>query len=521
MSGMVNYSSRTATIASILLSICLLSCNGAPSGDIVAETFDRLNSIRTAKKEIVLDKLEKLLKKTESAATDKLLIDNFRSFRANWISSGRDVDRVQEYVDNLDRRYIDSYYYFYDILYIDKSGYVFYTVKRESDYGRNIFAGELGETRLAKELEPSSKAIFIDYDFYAPSREAAAFFATPVTNEGKNLGWIVFQYSSNRINTLLSDTSGLGTTGEVYITNEKKVMLTQSRFISDSTILNYKVETNALRKALSAGVGNIISKDYRGVMVYSSFEKFSYAGATWVIVVEIDETEVITGLYLRNKEYLLDEIKKRLSPGVAVKAHEGLFDKDSGKVDINEYGSGGSGETLTTLGVTTCTGVVISDKGKFSYLGHLHPLDEAYYTTVERETLNIYYSLINSPYGGNVADLMGEMTRKILHFEIIPDNLREVNGVIAAVHTVSLSKIVDKLLDMGLFLSQIKVLHDPEMTYANIITEVDTGDTIVQWVNDGTGEKRWGTTNGVATLEEIVKSATGYEKKRRAYLARQ
>jgi hypothetical protein len=45
------------------------------------------------------------------------------------------------------------------------------------------------------------------------------------------VGWIVFQFFINALNSILINFDNLGRTGEVYLTNVKKMMLSQSRLL--------------------------------------------------------------------------------------------------------------------------------------------------------------------------------------------------------------------------------------------------------------------------------------------------
>ena len=48
-------------------------------------------------------------------------------------------------------------------------GDVFYSVKRESDFGANIFNGPLADTALSRRLRDIRKLAFVDFEFYEPS----------------------------------------------------------------------------------------------------------------------------------------------------------------------------------------------------------------------------------------------------------------------------------------------------------------------------------------------------------------
>ena len=183
----------------LVFTLLLGACTENPGGDIKTTTFKMLTDIRSTKKNDVLSELKKLLEKSNKALKDKVLIKTFFNLRKN---AGKQFegDLVPHYEFKIDKAYVKKYYDFYDILFIDVSGYIFYTVRRESDYRDNIFYGRIANTKLAKSLMAKPGIKFVDYDYYSPSKEAAAFFVTLVKENVKNIGWIIFQYSMNSIN---------------------------------------------------------------------------------------------------------------------------------------------------------------------------------------------------------------------------------------------------------------------------------------------------------------------------------
>jgi len=503
--------SRLLIVCSMLiLTLFFGACTENSGGDIKATTFKMLDDIREAKKKEVLTKLNKLMDKSNRAAQDNVLMKVFLNLRKN--IGKRSISDVvpPKYEFDIDNVYVKKYYDFYDILFVDVSGHIFSSVRRESDYGDNIFSGRIANTKLSKTLRTEPDIKFVDYDYYPPSKEAAAFFVRRVKENGQNLGWVIFQFSINAINSVLADSGDLGDTGEVYLANDQKVMLTDSRFFPHVNRPNRRIETTALMRALKGKSGNEIIEDYRGVRVFSSFEKFDFAGTCWIIVAEIDEDEVITRHFKDNEDYYIREIFGRLSEGGEIAPREEWLINPTIKVDINEYTKAEKNEFIATYGVTTCTGVLISYPKKFVYLGHLYPLDSTYYSKVEKTFIDLVYGLIESPFGDKVIDLLGEMIRDLKYYDVYPHEMRQLRAVLVAVHTNSFKNIVKRLLDSGMFLSQIKIMYDSRMSNAHICAGIDEDYTAVQWVKNGGDVSRWTGVDKVADLGELVKSIAAY-----------
>src|SRR5947207_6587615 len=86
----------------------------------------------------------------------------------------------------------------------------------------------------------------------------------------------------------------IGETGETYIVNHNKLMITESRFVKDS-VLKVKVDSEPVRVALSQGkelTGDY--QDYRGRTVSGASTVIPETG--WVVLTEIDFTQAFAPL---------------------------------------------------------------------------------------------------------------------------------------------------------------------------------------------------------------------------------
>ena len=61
----------------------------------------------------------------------------------------------------------------------------------------------MSKTPLAEHLRANpQKEIFVDFHYYPPSDEAAAFFIEPIKKQGEHIGWIVLQITVQAHNDL-------------------------------------------------------------------------------------------------------------------------------------------------------------------------------------------------------------------------------------------------------------------------------------------------------------------------------
>jgi two-component system, sensor histidine kinase and response regulator len=198
---------------------------------------------------------------------------------------------------------------YYDIFLFNTEGELVYTVFKELDFATNIVTGlwkdtDLGNAfRTARDNVASGEQSFFDFKPYAPSQdEPASFISEPVFDEsGSFIGVLVFQMPIKRINKIMHVAAGMGETGETYIVGEDMLMRSDSRFSRASTILNTRVNNDSVKLALQGKTSVHITDDYRNVSVMSAYTSLDILGTRWVVLSEIDETEIFEPIYtLRN-----------------------------------------------------------------------------------------------------------------------------------------------------------------------------------------------------------------------------
>jgi len=247
--------------------------------------------------------------------------------------------KAHEIFHPLIRNYQEKFGY-YDIFLIDdSSGNIVYSVFKEVDYGTSLITGPYAHTNFGsvfKSAVGSDKKDFVslvDFEPYHPSYNApASFIASPIYDNNKKIGVLVFQMPIDKINDIMTNYHewaevGLGNSGETYITSDDYTLRNQSRFLIEdrknyfkmieeigtdsSTIEKIKnfnssiglqqVKTEGTIAALKGEQDTRIFDDYRGVSVLSSFKPLEIEGMNWVIMSEIDEEEAFAHVYkLRN-----------------------------------------------------------------------------------------------------------------------------------------------------------------------------------------------------------------------------
>lgn len=369
--------------------------------------------------------------------------------------------------------YIENWLAFYDILFVDRDGNIFYTIRRDSNFEQNVFEGDLSGTPLAKCLETNpQEEVFVDFHYFDVSGEPAAFLVEPVRKDGTHIGWIVLQCAINKINSLFAGSEELGETGETFLVNHEGYMLTESNFEGQSTILSKKLSDDNIQAKFRDGRGHRRVTDYRGFAALTSFEVVEFLGINWLVVAKVDEAQITTEHFIQHRNYYSDRIVEHLA-SLPVGGCRGEIEKDDRRVirvDMDEFVKADHGELLKTLGVSTCTAIIATYPGKFGYLAHVSPLDRI--------------------YGTDGTNLLGHITKKIKTYDVYKYERRRVRFVVVASHFDSLTNVVDKLVDDGFLLSQISVLYHPQARCANVTYDYAEDRIRVEWVLDQTPETR-------------------------------
>ena len=112
-----------------------------------------LEEVLNERKNDLVDYLTEISKKALSVREDKLM-------------TGPVVKEIEKMKLNIQNYYLMNYQQFYDILFIDRQGEIFFTMKKQADYHKNIFQGNLSETALSVKLKNYPKESFVDFQFY-------------------------------------------------------------------------------------------------------------------------------------------------------------------------------------------------------------------------------------------------------------------------------------------------------------------------------------------------------------------
>lgn len=492
-------SRRTRFVVAGLAAILLILPPAGNSGralagqDLVAGTYAELDRVRGEKLGQLQDYLERIRALAGQAAVDPVLGEFFRirarfeTLAARQAPPAAAAAAIKKLEESLREHYLANYLAFYDILFVASDGSVFHTIRGEADHGSNLFDTPGDGTALARRLRAAPGAAFVDYEHYEASGEPAAFFVEPVRVDGAQAGWLILQCNVDKLNRIFDRGEYLGQTGEVFLVNRDRLMLTDSRFQAETSVLRQHLSARNISAKFAEGRGHKIITDYRGQRALTSFEVIPVLDREWLLIAKIDEDEVVTRAWNRAglEAMLMAEAAASRPPTSGGPAGFANIVR----VDMDEFHSVKPGAALLTWGVSTCTAVVITRPGHFGYLGHASVYDRC--------------------YGGGDMDLVNQMLKRIRQFEVYPSEIRELRAVVVAPHVNSARGVIERLLDAGLFLSQITFVRDPGARRADVEHDPATGATWVRWF-DGAGRSRWIDAAAVPDLGRLAQQALAY-----------
>ncbi len=466
------------------------------------DVFNHLKDQKEKKKQRILQYLTAQETSAEHVKTDPLFLKSFAGILDLYENPLKKKGQFQTLNNQMIQYFLKYLGAFYDALFINPEGTIFYSIKKESDLYKNIHSPLFSRLALNKAVSRlKDQILFVDYEYYAVSQEPASFYIVPLNYNGNSLGTLVLQLSLNSINQILTEREDLGQTGEVYLINNRRLMMSESRFLSRSNMLTKRVDTDAVKESFQKGLGEKILMDYRKKRVFSSFERFKYNETSWIIVAEMDEDEVISNYYLEYEEYLFGELAQTFKTpnhmsqeGLCHNHMESASYEDFIKVDFQEFQKTKDGKKLVTKGIATCTAIGVYLPKKFGYLLHLSPTDGIY-----DHSAPVKWWLMD-----NYTERFDLVLNQMEHFDIYPSEKSLVKFQVVATHLDSLKNSVKKILKRGYFLSQITPHILPYYKSVDVQLDYLDGKTIAKWHSGKPGPPRCTTIEQKADLATIV-----------------
>ena len=190
---------------------------------------------------------------------------------------------------------------YHDLLLIDAAGNVVFTVAREDDLGTNLRTGPWRDTHLAGGFDLAVRTLqshLTRFKPYAPSgQRAAAFLMAPVLADGVLVGVLALQVDSSRLESVVTDRSGLGRSGEVAAAQRDGdgVLFTAPLNHQSDAAYRFRLPLakapHPMQQALAGGRDAGIVRDMADVESVAAWRYLPSLG--WGMVVKMDADEAL------------------------------------------------------------------------------------------------------------------------------------------------------------------------------------------------------------------------------------
>ncbi len=185
-----------------------------------------------------------------------------------------------------------------DLLFVDRAGTVFYSVRKRADFGFNLprdMSDSLATKAFVRAMSsnPPYQPAFSDIGTYSPNgRDPAGIVALPVTDESDRvLGAALMLVPDANFAAIVRGAPSLGETGEVLVVGEDSILRNDPRF-DPGAALATRVDSAGIRRALGGETAIVQYTDYRGGEVVGAVMPLTLYGVRWAVVAKSDRSEI-------------------------------------------------------------------------------------------------------------------------------------------------------------------------------------------------------------------------------------
>ncbi|WP_394700740.1 methyl-accepting chemotaxis protein [Maridesulfovibrio sp.] len=200
-----------------------------------------------------------------------------------------------------------------DALLINDYGRVLFSVKKEKDLGADIKKGKYKNTNLGRAFAKAVKGeiVFADFEPYAPMDGIpVAFICAPVhSHAGDIQGVVALRIPLKEINSIMTQRSGMGQTGESYLVGPDLLMRSDSeldpRYRTVNNSFNNpdkgKIESKEVKLALQGQSNTALMTAADGDEHLVAYTPIEIGKSNWALIAEIHKDEAFQAVTrLRN-----------------------------------------------------------------------------------------------------------------------------------------------------------------------------------------------------------------------------
>ncbi len=280
------------------------------------QAFNQYKSIRNLKKSQIELFFSDRKGDVEMMVHTPYVIDAFKSFSTGFtrgefrgLKEGR--FEAPEFYISVHNRYFPLFEYhlkhygYADIFLLDaKQGDIVFNVAKNSDFGQRVTAMD-SPLKSVWQAAVQGQVSISDTRLYAPSGNTPAqFVAAPIREAGTIIGVVALQISTAQITKLMSERTGMGKLGEVFLVGSDKLMRSDAFLDSENRSVNAsfahpergKADIEPVRAALAGQTGEMISVDYNGNTVLSAYTPLVIGDTTWAMIAQVHKSEALASV---------------------------------------------------------------------------------------------------------------------------------------------------------------------------------------------------------------------------------
>ncbi len=253
------------------------------------QIFDKLRAIAESERLDVKYTMERKKVHTIDFSTDWFIRDRFERIIRRKFPSKIQVTRLNRY---LARYKLSLHYNLIAIVLVDKHGRII------SSTNEKLIGMDVSDQDMFKEgIKKGFGETYTGQPRYISSlnMNCISVSAPLISKDNSQVtGVIINVYNLEALNEVTTDRIGMEKTGEVYLVNRDKIMLTESRFTNDAPFRQV-VDTEPVRKIIKDGKEMFdVYRDYRGESVVGISKDIPEYG--WILLAEMDKSEAFIPL---------------------------------------------------------------------------------------------------------------------------------------------------------------------------------------------------------------------------------
>lgn len=313
LTGSIRSKLTTLLISAAMLPLIVIIIIGLGQARKLLNDKDylHLEAIGVLKKQNIVSFFENTERELTTMSADQITREASKQFNEllkspTFQSAGKFNTQSRQYQELLARfnshfqGFVSSYKLNDFYLFSPEQGFFLYAASNYNQLGKSLLSLELKNTAISEvysEVLQAKSIRMSDIQQDALTGKNVFYLGAPIFNaSGVSLGIIVVEIDASKITGLVEESAGLGKTGESYLVGSDYLMRSNSRFNSETDILNTLVDTENVHLGFQKQTGKLSLKSYRNRSVLSFFIpidldlKFN-AGFDWILIVEIEESE--------------------------------------------------------------------------------------------------------------------------------------------------------------------------------------------------------------------------------------